>query len=492
MTNPLQMVLDVVTLPFEKLRQYQEEDFYKGIACPIFGAFLDLGLGKTILSILIAVYKLLTNEFDRAYVLCPASLITQWMGVLESLGLNAVAYRGTPKQREKIDLEVDFLVVSFQIFQQDYERLKRSDAYIIVDEATILCQVSNILYKMLAGGEVRKKLPMKEGQLKPEFSIRRLNKIMFGGSMLSATPTNKNEDAYGIISLKTPGIYTNYNQFLRIHVDEYDYFNKPKSYKSLDLLRDNLLLNSSHRLVTDHIDLPPIIFKTVFYDLSSAHQELYDKLLNEKFLELDGKVMIDALQAVSLFHWSQRIILAPEKGGLKEEAVIFELLSMAISSMRNFIIFSNYVDSNKSLMSKFNIGGIFGGATPKQKDQAIKDFTEGKLNGLTIHPKSGGQGLNLQCTHNVLFPELPVTPRDFRQCCGRVYRSGQDSTVVVTVFVAKDTVQQSIFNRVLKRDLESSKMMRVDNLLQDSLSSNEFVQGKISKKELLEVLRGKG
>jgi len=49
--KPVDIVLEQVTLPFEKLHDYQEEDINNFSWCESCGLMLGLGLGKTIISL---------------------------------------------------------------------------------------------------------------------------------------------------------------------------------------------------------------------------------------------------------------------------------------------------------------------------------------------------------------------------------------------------------------------------------------------------------
>lgn len=481
MKTPVDVVLEQVKLPFA-LREYQKEDINKLAVLDKTGLWISLGLGKTVIAFCMGCYKLIKAEFKKCYVLCPASLVTQWVDFIAPTKASVVAYKGSPKQRENLDITANFVVMSYEMFRQDYDRLKSSEAYYILDEATVFCNTSNIVYKMLAGGEVRKekKIP---GKLKPEIIKRSFEPILKGCCMLTATPLNRIEDSFGLINLKTPGVYSSVYQFERIHISSKNYFNQPETYQNLDLLKDNLMLNSSRRLVSDHIDLPPITYNTILYDLSPEHQRLYEKLIDERMLEFDGEVLIDAVSAMALYQACQKIIICPEGGGLKIAPAIFELLDLHIDRAQQFIIFSNYVNTNKKFMEKYSIGGVFGGVG--NRDKTISDFKEGKLKGLAINTRAGGSGLNLQNNNTIMFAELPITPRDFRQAVGRCHRSGQEQKVVVNIFVARSTIQETLAARIIQKDEMTQQVMGESDLMELNLTQNVK-----TKKQLLAELKG--
>ncbi len=489
MKTPVEIILEQAKLPFEKLHQYQEEDINQLALAKDCGLWWDLGLGKTVASALIGCFKLITGEFDTVYVLCPETLITQWVLTLEEMDASVTAYRATPAKRKLLNRDVNFLVMSYQIFQKDYDMLKDANMFFIIDEATMMCNTQNLMYKQLMGGGTKKKVKI-PGQLLPDIVERKFDKINNGCCLLTATPINKPADAFGLISILSPGVYRNYSQFLRIHVDEVDYFDQPQSYLYLDELQDNLLMSASHRLSTDHLDLPDIVFKTVKYDLAPAHMKLYNKLLDERFIELGGVVKIDALQATKLYNWAQKIVLNPEHGGYTKDPVGVEILDGLVASVKQFLICGNYRMTNGKLMERYKIGAAYGGVTSNQKAKFIADFKAGKLKGLTLHPKSGGYGLDLPMCQQAFIPEIPITPRDFRQLCGRIHRQGQKETVIITTLVARNTIQSSLYQKIMDKDDLMSEVIKTSRSLRDDLNDNVVFTGKKTKDQIFKELKG--
>ena len=488
--TPVELVLQYIKLPFEgKLHKYQEDDINRACLETSFGFYLDLGLGKTICAAITGAYKLLTQGYYSCYVLCPASLTNQWLEVLTKMNLKATIYGGPPKVRAKIDRDVDFLIMSPQIFQKDYDILEKDKIYFIVDEGTVLSNPQNLLFKMINGGlvEKKKKIP---GQLMPELTRIVYPNINKGISILTATPINTPINAYGLIKSINPSLYDNYSQFYRVHVEGEDYFHNPNEFKHLDLLRRNLLLSATRRLTTDHLDLPEVVFKTIQYELDPKHQALYDKLLNERYIEMEGEEQIDALGASSLYNWSQKIVFNPEYMGYKKDPVGVEILDGLEKAVKKYLIFANYKMTNTKIMERYKIGGVYGDITAKKQQEYIKMFKEGALKGLTANPKSGGVGLDLPMCQHVFFPELPITPRDMMQCVGRCHRQGQKETVFVTLTVAKKTIQETLFKRLMEKDDVMRSVVRAAGALSDDLLANIVKDKPKTREQVFKELRG--
>lgn len=449
-------VLKHVKLPFPgKLHEYQLEDLDFLPMLTNCAFYWDLGLGKSVAAAITGGYKLLRDEAEVVIVLAPASLGQQWYEMLNKMGFATLWYAGLPNKRMRTKIDHDFVVMSYEIFQKDYDRLKLlKKPYFIVDEATILCNSQNVMWKMLNGGIISKtkKVP---GKLKPEIIKVQYPKINQGCCLLTATPTNKPTDAYGLIKTVSPDIYQNYNQFMNIHVGELDFFGAPKTYNHLDLLHDNLKSSASIRAASDHLDLPEKVYNIIEYDLDKAHYEMYAELMNTRMLEIDGEIQINALQATALYNYAQKIILNPDEFGYKKDAKGIEILDTIVNGSKQILIFNKYVMTNDKMLKRYDklgVGGCYGEISRSQQNKFIAAFQARELRVLSCNIKSGGYGLNLQICNQAVFPEIPITARDQRQAEGRVWRQGQKERVVFTILIARRTIQQSLLKRVMAND----------------------------------------
>ena len=461
-----------IRLPFDgDLHQYQIEDinnFGRRKKC---GYLYDIGMGKTVVSALTAGYHLL-HGFNQSLVICPASLITQWVEVLKKMNFSVVAYRGTPEERKRISFDHDFMVMSFEIFQKDYKRIKDlQSVYFIVDEATILSNSQNKFWKMVNGGVLKKSVKV-PGRAKPMIVPEAYNNINNGCCLLTATPSNTPSDLYGLIKTIEPSIYLSRFQFDRIHVASTDFFGAPSEFQNLDLLRSNLEGIAAIRHASDHLDLPEKTYNVVIYDLDTEHMRLYKRLLEDRLLLFKDKIVIDALQATALWNWAQRIIVNPDAAMYNKDPAGLALLDNIVKTNTQTLIVNKYILSNTKMMERYKslgIGGCFGGVPRKKQDKYIEEFKAGRLRLVCVHPKSGGVGLNLQCCSHVVYPEIPVTARDFRQSEGRVYRQGQQNKVVITLLVARGTIQITLLKKIMEREEINNEIIRAPATLRSDL-----------------------
>lgn len=450
-------VLKYVRLPFDGgLHEYQGEDLSRYPKLDRCGYFYDLGLGKSVMAAIAGGWKLLTDAAETVVVLAPASLGFQWYEMLTFMGFKTLFYAGSPSKRKTLNLDVDFIICSFEIFQRDYDTLSKiPKPYFVVDEATILRNHTNILWKMLAGG-VREIKVREPNKIKIKKEVIQYPTLFDQGCLLTATPMNKPADAFGLIKILDPEIYGSKAMFDSLHIKDIDIFDNPTEYDNLELLRQNLLNSSVIRYASDHIDLPDKVYNIIEYDLRPAHYKLYKELVETRMVEIDGQIKVEALQATALYHAAQRIIMCPEIAGYEKDSAGLEILDTIIDGVRQILLVNQYTDTNTKLMGryeKYGIGGSYGDISRARQQKYVEAFKRGELRVLTCHPKSGGYGLNLQICDQICIPECPVTVEHWRQVEGRIYRQGQKADrVIITVLVARNTIQVKLLKNLMKRD----------------------------------------
>lgn len=460
-----------IRLPFDgSLHQFQLEDINKRARKKCCGFFWDIGLGKTTAGALTAAYHLL-HGFDRAYFVCPASLLEQWYETLVKMNFDTQLYAGTPNERKTMHFDHDAIVMSFEIFQKDFQRVKQYPGFYVVDEATILSNPGNLFYKMMNGGIVEKKKHI-PGLMKPFIEKIQFEGVNEGCCLLTATPSNHPGDLYGLINTIAPEIYTSKFQFNRLHVSEENIFGTPSAFDNLELLKENVEAVASIRFATDHLDLPDIVYNTIEYDLAPEHLALYQELVENRLLTYKGKITIDALQATSFYNWAQKIVVNPDQAMFQKDPKVLQLVDTVVRNNPRTLLINKYVMTNQKMMERYKdigIGGCFGGISRAAQTRYVDQFKAGKLRVLTVNPKSGGVGLNLQICHNAVFPEIPVTARDFRQALGRVYRQGQEHRVIATIYIARKTIQQTLIKRLMLRDDIMSQVIVTPSTLREDL-----------------------
>lgn len=442
--SPHDVVLANFKLPFP-LRPYQIKDLNELAPKTRAGYYYEQGTGKTVTATAATLYKLASGRIDACIVIMPPILLTMWFRWLNKIeGVTVVKYAGTPTERTLINLDAKFVLMSIQIFKRDQEYLERvfrnKRLNILVDEAHSIKNVSSANYKSLR-----------------DFSAG--HDMM----LLSGTPISTPMDGYAFCKFITPDTYRSMGQFVNLHVDKVDFFKKVTAWKNLDVLTENMKINSTRVLRQEVLeDLPPVIYTPLFYSLESKHQKLYDMMAEEQILKLEGGKKIDATSAQAMYFALQQIVTNYEQFSGVESDVsnAFEMVDQVIDEMggAKLVIFATYRMTNRTLLkrlAKHNAVAAFGDNTTKQNQKSLETFMDDPKCKIFIgQPTSVGYGVDgLQhVCKDALFLETPTVPRDFHQAVARLYRGGQTDSTTIRIAVAEKTIQVRLHDNLLIND----------------------------------------
>jgi superfamily II DNA or RNA helicase len=143
---------------------------------------------------------------------------------------------------------------------------------------------------------------------------------------------------------------------------------------------------------------------------------------------------------------------------------------------KRLLIFTEFKDTLDYLMERlkswgFRVGCIHGGMKPGSRDErgtrlhAEQQFREGAIQ-ILVATEAAGEGINLQVC-NILFNyDIPWNPNRLEQRMGRIHRYGQRKNCLIFNFVATNTIE----GRVLQRLLE--KLQEIRDALDDDAVFN--------------------
>jgi superfamily II DNA or RNA helicase len=143
---------------------------------------------------------------------------------------------------------------------------------------------------------------------------------------------------------------------------------------------------------------------------------------------------------------------------------------------QRLLLFTEFKDTLDYLVARlrswgFRVGCIHGGMKPGSRDEkgtrlhAEQQFREGEIQVL-VATEAAGEGINLQVC-NILFNyDIPWNPNRLEQRMGRIHRYGQRKDCLIFNFVATNTIE----GRVLQRLLE--KLQEIRDALEDDAVFN--------------------
>ena len=79
---------------------------------------------------------------------------------------------------------------------------------------------------------------------------------------------------------------------------------------------------------------------------------------------------------------------------------------------------------------------------------------------LLANPKSVGFGINIQFGgHTIIWYTVTISSSDYIQAVNRLYRTGQDKTVIVHRLITKNTVDEMAVYNGLANKIESHEQL---------------------------------
>ena len=128
---------------------------------------------------------------------------------------------------------------------------------------------------------------------------------------------------------------------------------------------------------------------------------------------------------------------------------------------KRLLLFTEFKDTLDYLVTRlrdwgFNVGYIHGGMKSGFRDQpgtrlyAEQQFKDGEIQ-ILVATEAAGEGINLQCCPILFNYDIPWNPNRLEQRMGRIHRYGQRYDCLIFNFVATNTIEGRILQRLLEK-----------------------------------------
>jgi len=413
----------------------------------------EVGLGKTIEAGLILAELRLRRLADRALVITPAGLVTQWQEELErKFGVPTVRVgqeRDIPGQ-EPVAGSADRPVAVASLAAARRDPLKSAltrDQWdlIIVDEA----------HRVRAPRSA-------SGKLIRELRSRHL-------LLLTATPVeNRLQDLYEMVSLVAPGLLGTAAQFRAAHgAGSAAPDHEPRNVAALRKRTAEVMIR--HRRSEVSVLLPQRLAETLRVEPSGAERDWYSdltarvrteagaatpsrRLALRSVAKLAGSSPAAAAPTLAKVGWDDLASRAGALAAPAKVAVLLDQLRRHAGNGEKVLVFTAFRQTLDQMAGHLAAAGIpaaiYHGSLPRaEKERAIATFRDDAP--VLLSTESAGEGRNLQFCHVMVNMDLPWNPMQIEQRLGRLHRVGQDHDVLLTNLVASGTIEEQVL-RVLE------------------------------------------
>lgn len=421
---------------------------------PISAVFLDMGLGKSVIT--------LTSIFD----LCLDSFLIRKVLVIAPL---RVARDTWPAEIEKWDHLKD-LTYSVAIGNESERKkalMKTADVYLINREnIDWLVSKSGIPfdYDMIVIDELSSFKAYGSKRFKSLRKMRPKVKRIVG---LTGTPSGN-----GLMDLWAEIGILDMGQRLGRFISHYrnNFFTPDKrnqqiifSYKPLPgaeaeiyrLISDITISMKS----TDYLKMPECIINEVPVRLSEKEHKSYETMKRDLILTL-GDQEIDAGSAASL---SNKLLQMANGAVYADDGSVVPLHDRKLDALEDLIEAANgkpvliaywYKHDLERIQKRFPVIKL-------DTAESIKAWNNGQIPVAIIHPASAGHGLNLQSGGSTLvWFGLTWSLELYQQTNARLWRQGQVSnTVVIHHLIAQDTIDERVMKALKNKDHSQSALI---------------------------------
>lgn len=413
---------------------------------PISAIFLECGLGKSVIS-LTAINDLMLDYFDVSRTLVIAPL--------------RVANSTWPDEIKKWDhlKHLNYSVV----IGSEKERLaalgKPAHIYLINREnVDWLITKSGISWKfdMVVIDELSSFKSYQAKRFKSLLKVRPKIKRIVG---LTGTPSSNGlMDLWAEFRLLDIGerlgryiTYYRQNFFVPDKRNQQMIFSyKPKegSEKMIYSLISDITISMKSK---DFLKMPECVMNEVVVSLSDKEQKLYDSLKQDMVLSLEENE-IDAINAAAL---SNKLLQMSNGAVYNDDKESLHIHDRKLDALEDLIEGANgkpvlvaywFKHDLEKIKDRFDVREI-----KTAKD--ISDWNKGKIPVALIHPASAGHGLNLQAGGSTLiWFGLTWSLELYQQTNARLYRQGQDSTVVIHHILTKGTIDEDVMKALKTKE----------------------------------------
>lgn len=430
-----------------KPHRYQEFAKEHIIRHAVAALFLDMGLGKTVIT-LTAIKELMYERFEIQKVLVIAPLrvardtwpaeIRKWDHLA---GLTyAVAVGTQPERLAALRSKADIHIIN------------RENVTWLVEESGLPFD-----YDLVVIDELSSFKSYRAKRFKSLLSVRRTVKRIVG---LTGTPSSN-----GLMDLWAQFRLLDLGERLGRYISHYRerYFLPDKrnaqvvfTYKLKPGAEEQIYNAISDITISmkaeDYLDLPPCIHNVVKVALSEREREVYERFRKEMVISLGGEE-IDAMNAAVL---SNKLLQMANGAVYDDRHTGHQIHDRKLDALEDLIEAANGRPVMVCYWFRHDLERIrrrFPTVRELKTAQDIEDWNAGKIPVALVHPASAGHGLNLQyggCT--LVWFGLTWSLELYQQTNKRLHRQGQKNTVVIHHIVADGTIDELVLAALHHKD----------------------------------------
>jgi SNF2 family DNA or RNA helicase len=469
----------------EQLHDYQIEATNHMLAHPQSMLWLDMGLGKTIVSLTALVERIDYLQVYGTLIIAPLR-VCQTVWAQEAAKWNHTRHlrfhlvHGAPDAREvAMRNRADVWLVNYENIQWLVTML----------ETYFLGRGIHLPFNNVIFDEISK---MKDTDSKRFKAFKRLLPYIPYRTGLTGTPaSNGYVDLCGQYLCIDDGLrlgrtVTSFREtFCRQRKDA------PSSYELREGLEQyveaavaDITLSMNRR---DYLDLPDVHINDIYVDLPGESMAKYKELEKTMFIELDSGVEIEVFNAAALCNKC----LQAANGAMYVEPgepywdILHDAKLDALQDVveeaggQPILLCYEFQHDRDRIMKRFPKAETFrSGMTADDVQVLIRRWNAGEVSMLVGHPQSMGHGLNLQYGgHILVWYGLNWSLDLYLQAIARLDRQGQTHPVIIHRLLSRNTLDEGVAERLASKDQTQAGLRKaIENYRGKTYTKGELLQ----------------
>jgi SNF2 family DNA or RNA helicase len=209
----------------------------------------------------------------------------------------------------------------------------------------------------------------------------------------------------------------------------------------------------------DWLHMPERIDRVIEAQLSEEAQVKYDQLERDMLLPFTtGDVTADSMAVLS-----NKLLQLANGAVYDENGAVQEIHQAKIDALDDVLeaangqpvlVFYAYRHDRDRLLAHIPT------ARELETEQDIDDWNQGKIQVLLAHPASAGHGLNLQAGgHIIVWFGLTWSLELYQQANARLYRQGQEKSVIIHHLVAVGTIDEDVMKVLAGKEVSQKALL---------------------------------
>jgi len=441
--------------------------------------FMEMGTGKTKVTIDNMAYLYLKKEITSALIIAPKSVYTVWETEIETHIPESVKYKifkwniDKPKDLEKLNKSSELRIFLINVEALSTKRgfngcvdylSKNKLNFVALDESTTIKNRSAKRTKNILGLR----------------SLSRIRRILTG-SPITKSPL----DLYTQCQFLSPELlgFSSYLAFRNRYAEMTDipvgsgrFISVPKYYKRLEELEIKMQQFSTRIRKDQCLDLKPKIRQKRYIELEGEGKKIYEKLRTTALAIVEDSTISFSNKLTEIIKLHQVCngfsknddgqIMALHKSKLNALEEILEETDGKV------IIWANYIYNIKEIINfleqkygKDAVVSIYGEVDVEDRKKAVERIqTDEKTRFMVGNPTTGGFGLTLTACNTVIYFSNNYNLEVRKQSEDRAHRMGQKGSVVYIDIVARNTLDEAIMKSLTNKGQIAAKTLGEEDL----------------------------